>query len=71
MTCAESSLEIFCFRFPYMVTIPTNIAGLTNKKTMDKAKNDMASEELNSVKLDMLLMRSNFIEILLVDQVFR
>jgi hypothetical protein len=53
-----------------MVTIPTNIVRLTNKKTMDKAKNDMASEELNSVKLDMLLMRSNFIEILLVDQVF-
>ena len=50
-----------------MVTIPTNIAGLTNKKMMDKAKNDMASD---SVKLDMLLMRSNFIEILLVDQVF-
>jgi len=53
-----------------MVTIPTNIAGLMNKKMTVKAKNDMAFEELNSVKLDMLLMCSNFIEILLVDQVF-
>ncbi|RGB22429.1 hypothetical protein C1646_730643, partial [Rhizophagus diaphanus] len=64
MTCAESSLEIFCFRFPYMVTIPTNIAGLMNKKMTVKAKNDMASEELSNDKLDMI-RRSNFIEILL------
>ncbi|CAG8765563.1 7199_t:CDS:1, partial [Funneliformis caledonium] len=54
MTCAESSLEIFCFRFPYMVTTPTNIAGLMNKNMMDNSKNDMVSEELNDIKLDML-----------------
>ncbi|CAG8743949.1 17710_t:CDS:1, partial [Funneliformis caledonium] len=54
MTCAESSSEIFCFKFPYMMTIPTNIAGLMNKKMMDNSKNDIVSEELNDIKLDML-----------------
>jgi len=52
-----------------MVTIPTNIAGLTNKKTAVKTKNGMLLEELSNDKLDMI-RRSNFIKILLVDQVF-
>ena len=69
MTCAESSSEIFCLRFDHMVTIPTNIAELTNKKTAVKTKNGMLPEELSNDKLDMI-RRSNFIEILLVDQVF-
>jgi hypothetical protein len=37
-----------------MVTIPMNIAEITNEKTADKAKNGMLPEELNNVKLDMM-----------------
>jgi hypothetical protein len=37
-----------------MITIPMNIAKITNGKIADKAKNGMLSEELNDVKLDMI-----------------
>ena len=52
-----------------------NMVKITSKKTAGSTKNDILPEELSnvgSVKLNMLrkLMRSNFIESLLVDQVF-
>ncbi|UZO05889.1 uncharacterized protein OCT59_026227 [Rhizophagus irregularis] len=50
---AELCSEMASFRFP-MVTIPTNIAGLTNKKTAVKTKNGMLPEELSNDKLDMI-----------------
>ena len=52
-----------------MVAIPMNITGPMNKKTAVKVKKGMTSEELSNDKLDMI-RRSNFIKILLVDQVF-
>ena len=69
MTRAESSSEIFCLRFDHMVAIPMNNTGPMNKKTAVKVKKGMTPEELSNDKLDMI-RRSNFIEILLVDQVF-
>ena len=52
-----------------MVTIPMNNTGPMNKKTAVKVKKGMTPKELNNNKLD-IIRRSNFIEILLVDQVF-
>ena len=69
VTRAESSSEIFCLRFDHMVAIPMNNTGPMNKKTAVKVKKGMTPEELSNDKLDMI-RRSNFIEILLVDQVF-
>lgn len=69
VTRAESSSEIFCLRFDHMVAIPMINTGLMNKKTVVKVKKGMTPEELSNDKLDMI-RRSNFIEILLVDQVF-
>ena len=52
-TCREFIRDLL-FRFPYMVTILTNIAGLTNKKTAVKVKKGMTPEELSNDKLDMI-----------------
>ncbi|GBC49025.2 uncharacterized protein OCT59_029469 [Rhizophagus irregularis] len=65
----KSSSEIFCLRFDHMVAIPMINTGPMNKKTAVKVKKGMTPEELSNDKLDMI-RRSNFIEILLVDQVF-
>ena len=51
-----------------MLTIPMNMVEITSKKTAGKAKNDMLPEELNDIKLDIVMMRSKFIKSLLVDQ---
>ena len=45
-----------------------NMVEITSKKTAGKAKNDMLPEELNDIKLDIVMMRSKFIKSLLVDQ---
>ena len=52
-----------------MIVIPMINIGPMNKKTAVKVKKGMTSEELGNDKLDMI-KRSNFIKILLEDQVF-